>query len=171
MARIEQQKARKEYICSKCGNPINKGEMYSLLKMMYQKPKRACYKCGFSRSETTTSDYYATLWDIEDNLQIDSQEDIEELVNNLESLKEELEERLQNMPEQLQYTPNGKLLQERIDEIDCTISELENIEFPDEENAKDELETVESEKQVQEKLSDLKDIVKEDVLEILNNLG
>lgn len=168
MAKIEQQKARKEYICSKCGNSINKGEIYSLLKMMYQKPKRACSKCGFTRSETTTSDYYAAIWDIEDNLQVDSQEDIEDLVNELESLKEELEERLQNMPEQLQYTPNGELLQERIDDIECAISELESIEFPDEEMVKDEMK---NEKQVQNTLLELKEDTKEEILEILGNLG
>ena len=171
MARIEQQKARKKYICSKCGNSINKGETYSLLKMMYQKPKRACSKCGFARSETTTSDYYATIWDIEDNLQIDSQEDLEDLINELENLQEELEERLENMPEQLQYAPNGELLQERIDDIESAISELENIEFPDEETAKEEIETVEKEKQVQDKLLELKEDSREEILEILGNLG
>lgn len=142
MAKIEQQKARKEYICSKCGNTISKGEIYSLLKMVYQEPKRACSKCGFTRSETTTSDYYGTIWDMEDNLQINSQEDVDDLVDELENLKEELEERLQNMPEQLKDTPNGELLQERIDDIECAISELENIEFSNEQNVKEEIKAI-----------------------------
>lgn len=53
---------------------------------------------------------------------------VEELKSDMETLKDETEEKLNNMPEGLQQGSTGELLQERIDALDNTISELDGID-------------------------------------------
>lgn len=48
----------------------------------------------------------------------------EDFAADVEALKEELEESYENMPESLQYSPNGEKMQERIDLLDTWLSNL-----------------------------------------------
>jgi hypothetical protein len=50
----------------------------------------------------------------------------EKIINDIESYKEELESRLSNMPYQLQ---ENSILNERIEELEDLISELNNLEI------------------------------------------
>lgn len=43
---------------------------------------------------------------------------------DIEMLKEEFEEAFENMPESLQYSPNGERAQERIDLLDTWLNNL-----------------------------------------------
>jgi len=88
------------------------------------------------RSQLTQSDFYAELWDIEDDIseiipsEIEDVESvIEELKDRIQNLRDETEEKLYNMPEGLQQGPTGELLQERVDSLDNWISELDSIDF------------------------------------------
>jgi predicted Holliday junction resolvase-like endonuclease len=72
---------------------------------------------------------------------------------DMESLKEETESSLENMPESLQSSPTGELLQERIDALGSAISELENIDLEYEEPSDDE---------IKEELAD-EDVSEEDI--------
>ena len=47
MAKIETQKARKDYKCSKCGKVISSGDTYKKIVFFRQKPIIRCVSCGF----------------------------------------------------------------------------------------------------------------------------
>ena len=53
---------------------------------------------------------------------------LEEIRESLEGLRDTCQESLDNIPEQLQEAPAGQTLQERIDNLDEAIAELENID-------------------------------------------
>lgn len=101
-------------------------------------------------SQLTQSNYLSQLYDIQDRInevQVDSWEDLEGIVeefkNELESLKDETQGSLDNMPGSLQSSPTGELLQERIDSLDNAISEFNSIDLqyeePDESDIIEEL--------------------------------
>lgn len=56
---------------------------------------------------------------------------IDEIKEEIEWYKEELQERLENIPEQLQ---ESSVLNERIEELESWISDLENISIPDDDD-------------------------------------
>lgn len=127
MAKLTRQKARKEYVCSKCKKSIKKGEEYQKIIAMYKKPQIVCSDCKIARSELTSSEYYAWLFNLQDNLKIETIEDIEILLGEIENQKEELEEKYENIPEQLQDGNAGDILQDRIDNLGEVYNELDQI--------------------------------------------
>lgn len=90
--------------------------------------------------QLTSSDFLRRVYDINDLLaELQSflpRDDIEaardEAVNMAEELRDEQQEKLDNMPESLQYSPTGELLQERHDALEAFIDELQGVEIPDE---------------------------------------
>lgn len=50
-----------------------------------------------------------------------------EFATEVEQLKDELEESFENMPESLQYAPNGEKMQERIDLLDTWLMNLNEM--------------------------------------------
>lgn len=93
------------------------------------------------RWQLTQSDFYSTLWQIEDRaggVKADSIEDLESecesIREELEALRDECQEKLDNMPEGLQKGSTGELLQSRIDELDSLISEIEGMDFSEPED-------------------------------------
>lgn len=151
MAKVQTQKARKEYKCSKCGAIISSGEEYHKIVAQFQAPRIRCKNCKPARSELTTSEYYSWLWDLQDNLEkyfdLRSEDAKDELYSQLEEQRDELQSKLDNMPEQLQYAPTGEMLQERIDALDSAISELDNLDYPDKEDYSNEENTDEENEQ------------------------
>lgn len=141
MAKAHKQKAKKEYVCTKCGKTINKGEEYYKIEAMYSRTKYRCSNCKPERSELTSSEYYRWLWDLQDHLEdrydLETEEVKDELYSELEDVRDELQDKLDNMPEQLQYAPTGEMLQERIYAIDDAMNELDNLEYPDREDCED----------------------------------
>lgn len=90
------------------------------------------------RSQLTMSEYYGTLYALQENTnfhsagsssELESMRD--DLVGELESLRDEQEEKRSNMPEGLQDSNSGELLQERYDELDGVIDELNGVDIPD----------------------------------------
>lgn len=131
MAKLTTQRARKEYVCSKCQKNISPGETYKKITEMYSKPRFVCNDCEVSRSELTSSQYLAWLYDLQDTFEINNSSDVESLSEELENQMYELQERLDNIPESLQDGDAGSLLQERIDELESAMFELERIDFDD----------------------------------------
>jgi hypothetical protein len=54
----------------------------------------------------------------------------DDIVSQLQEIADECEASRDNMPESLQDSPTGELLQERYDACEAAISEIENIEAP-----------------------------------------
>lgn len=137
MATLKHQKARKFYICSKCEKPIKPGEQYYRFSLTrFQKLKPRCIRCKPKRAEMTTSDFFCQMYDIEDAIAAisvddlsDFESEIADVVGQLETLRDEQEEKRSNMPDQLQDAPTGELLQERYEEVDGMIDELQGIDL------------------------------------------
>ena len=68
--------------------------------------------------------------DIDDSIDIVGlQSAVEELVTDAEALRDEQQERLDNMPEGLQQGSTGQLLQDRVEQLDAFIDELQAIDL------------------------------------------
>lgn len=121
-------KARKD-------NPVaKKGESYYWWKFRYGGKRFS--KTPPKQSQLTQSPYYAALYDMQDEIaEYDclAYEDfecfVEEIQSQVSDLREETQSSLDNMPESLQYSPTGELLQERIDALDGVEYELQVDEF------------------------------------------
>lgn len=136
MATLKRQKARKDYVCSKCEKPIKKGDEYYRFSLTrFQKLRPLCLACKPSRSQMTGSDFLATLYDIEDSMVAlsvedmrDAQTSVGDIIGQLEELRDETEEKRENIPEQLQDAPVGEMLQGRYDSVEEMIGELEDVD-------------------------------------------
>lgn len=138
MARPVQRTARKDYPA----NGIVKGDKYwfCAIKTGPRSSRTLRQLQPFRRSQLTSSDYLAQLYDWEDSLAaLASMDDAQNLADTIRQLGEEQQEKLDNMPEGLQQGDTGQMIQERIDacenaasEIEDIISEWENQEEPDE---------------------------------------
>lgn len=171
MAKIQTQKARKEYKCSKCGAVINVGELYYKIVAQFQTPRTRCKNCKPERCELTTSEFFMWLWDLQDHLEerydLRCEEGKDELYSEIENQMEELQGRLDNMPEPLQWAPTGEMLRERIDTLESAICEIDNLEYPDKEDYNDENNTdEENEQEYQEALDDYR----QSLIEIISNI-
>lgn len=111
--------------CDVCGKPLVVGEHYKSVWNYYNSwdVHIECYNKS-PRSRWETSEYRGQVYDIIDNFTID---DIESTISDIENLRDETQDKLDNMPEQLQSSNSGEILQERIDTLDSVISDLETL--------------------------------------------
>ena len=128
-------KARKD-------NPVcKKGESYYWWKFRHGGKR---YSLTRPRpSQLTQSAYYSTVRSLVEQIEdatVTDTDQFEELRDGireeLESLQSECQDSLDNMPDSLQYSPTGELLQERIDACDSAISDLDmfdEFDFDEEE--------------------------------------
>jgi hypothetical protein len=91
-------------------------------------------------SQLTQSEYFGTLYGLceyigdyhvepgQEDAVVDLRDDV---TSQLEELRDEQEEKRSNMPEGLQDSPTGELLQERYEALDSAIGEIEQIEDPE----------------------------------------
>lgn len=98
------------------------------------------------RQQLTQSGFLTQLYDIEDwvgNISANDAEDLQsirdDIVQEIENLMDETQGSLDNMPEQLQYSPTGELLQERIDGLEGWKSDLEAVDLDDYDEPEDNL--------------------------------
>jgi len=158
-------------------NPVvSRGESYWWWQFAFGSKQYS--KIQPKRSQLTQSSFLAQLYDLEDTFEFDSgnlEESRSDLISQLEGLRDECQDSLDNMPEHLRDTSDsGILLQERIENLDEWISNLENVDLEDlepTENLSDtyehEADTVEDEyfeeieddrdARLQEKIEDLED--------------
>lgn len=133
-------------------NPVcKKGESYYWWKFRYGGKR---YSLTRPRpSQLTQSAYYSTVRGLVEQIDDANPTDWDELEalrdeirDELENLGQESQDSLDNMPDALQYSPTGELLQERIDACENAQSELEGIEeFDEEEPDRDDFEGEEEE--------------------------
>ena len=93
-------------------------------------------KTAPKRSQLTQSAFYSQVYDIEDDIAGAAADDslrdiVEDVVSRLNDLADECEGNLQNMPEQLQSSPTGEMLQERADALRSAAEEFEAIDLSD----------------------------------------
>lgn len=132
MAKIEKPKARKEYKCSKCGEVIKAGDTYLKGTPFRMKPVIRCTKCGLRRWELSSSDYVQGVGRVCECWEEDydcTEDTAQSIADELSNIRDETQDSLDNMPEGLQEGDTGQLLQERIDNLDSAISDLEAIDY------------------------------------------
>lgn len=123
---------RKEQKCRKCGVVIPVGSSYYKGALFREQPIVRCTKCGLKHYEVTTSEYVKTIGRLVEDWEEDfgvTSTTVEEVLAVLEEMRDTCQENLDNIPEQLQEAEAGALLQERIDELESAIYELESKEW------------------------------------------
>lgn len=113
---------------------VKKGESYYWWKFRYG--GKHISKTAPKQSQLTQSDFLSQVYGIEEriaDLSGDEAEDIksevESIVEDLRSLAEECEEKRSNMPDQLQDSGSGEMLQTRVDECNSMADELESVDL------------------------------------------
>lgn len=118
---------------------IKKGESYWWWKFNFSRTVHRS-KTQPKRSQLTQSAFLSHIYDIEERIQgmgtdTDIEGEIEDIKSDLENLRDEQEEKRSNMPEQLQETGSGEILQNRYDSLDEMIGELDGIDADVDEEA------------------------------------
>lgn len=126
--------------CHKCGCAIKVGDPYRWFQFAFSPKSVRCSKseCAPTRSDLTRSGFYQSLFGIEDTfnaacgearsstdptIAIQAARDAADELRNLGS---ECEEKRSNMPESLQDSSSGQLLEERQNECEDKASEFES---------------------------------------------
>lgn len=130
MARVHHVKSsRKEYRCSKCGSIIPVGSPYVYGSVFRRRtPVRRCLKCGLKSYELSTSEYTKSIGAIVEDWERDY--GVEDgvwlaIADALQEVLDETQESFDNIPYQLQDGDTGNLLQERIEQLEQAIQELD----------------------------------------------
>jgi uncharacterized phage infection (PIP) family protein YhgE len=125
MARAQHKRAAKDYP----QHGIAKGDMYWFAEVKTG-PRSSITirsKTPIPRSRLTASEFLSTAYDLSDRLtDASSLEELNDLKGDFENLRDETQEKLDNMPEGLQQGSTGELLQERIDQIESLLTEIES---------------------------------------------
>ena len=133
MPRVQHvKKARKD-------NPVCKaGESYYWWKFRYGGKRFSLTRPR--PSQLTQSAYFGgirALGEQIEDTEVNDNDDFtslrDEVASELQTIGSECQENLDNMPESLQYSPTGELLQERIDACENASSEVESVDEFDEE--------------------------------------
>lgn len=126
---------------------IAKGESYWWWQFQ-NSPKRYS-KQEPRQYELTQSAYLSSLYQIMEEIEDFSPNSAEEvqsfkddIISSLEELRDTTQDSLDNMPESLQYSPTGELLQERIDSLESAISEFESLDLDFEEKEDSEIKEI-----------------------------
>lgn len=156
---------------------IHKGESYWTWCFMHQTPRYS--KTKPRPSQLTNSSFLSSYYGIQEQVEDfapsradEIQEFIDDVISQLEELRDECQDSLDNMPESLQYSSNGELLQERIDECDNLISEFEGIdtEYIPEDDDDNEEEQSDDENEISEEEQEWIDDVVAEIQDICFNL-
>lgn len=133
MPKVHQQKARKDYP----NEGIKKGDTYFKWSLRFSKfGKGVTYRSATRprSSQVTSSPFWQEVYLVQErieDLSLDqaNEGDLRDITGEIENIRDETQEKFDNMPEGFQQGHTGELLQERIDGLDCWISELECIDF------------------------------------------
>lgn len=152
MPRVTRVKSARKHVgmCSKCGISILQGEGYIWWKFRFGGKHIRCLKpeCAPKAQDLTQSEWVSRIADFEDALAEIPSDDAEAAADALESLAGEVREfgeeqasKRENMPEQLQDSDVGTMLEERAgnmesaaDELDSFANDLRELDLIDVEN-------------------------------------
>lgn len=123
-------KAQKDYP----EHGIKKGESYYWWKFRFG--GKHFSKTQPSRSQLTQSEFYGRVYDLEDRIAaLEADEnlpsEIEDIASELRDIASECEDKRNNMPESLQDSDSGQLLEERAQAMESAADEFESIDFND----------------------------------------
>lgn len=117
---------------------IKKGESYYWWKFRFGGKHYS--KTPPKPSQLTGSEFWSQVLAVQEMLgeltedgssRDDIRDAIQDAVSELENLKSETEDKLSNMPDSLQSSPTGELLQGRIDGLESFIDDLNGIDCED----------------------------------------
>lgn len=100
---------------------IPQGGTFQKFRSLTQPKKSQLVPAGYQQDFAVLQETAAALGDIDDA------EQIQGLIDEIVALKEDTEEKLGNMPQQLQDSNTGQLMQDRITELETWIDELTEI--------------------------------------------
>ena len=142
---------------------IKKGESYYWWKFRFGGKHYS--KTMPKRSQLTQSSFLGQVWEVEDEMSSYSPDELSSVDSDLADFKERLQEAadesqnsLDNMPEGLQQGDTGEMLQNRVDEIESMISELDSIDIDELEKEQDESDD-DFEQRVEDKKQEIADAV------------
>lgn len=123
-------------------NPVcKKGESYWWWKPMVggRGGAKRFSKERPSRSQLTQSEYYGTAYSLADDMwpNVNDEASLDEFKSAVEELRDNEQGKYDNLPDSLQYGSSGELIQERIDECQSLLDELDGIDLPDEPEDRD----------------------------------
>ena len=136
---------------------IHKGESYWTWCFMNQSPHYS--KTRPRQSQLTQSAFYSEYYSIQEEIEdfspessLDIPDFIDGIISRLEDLRDQCQESLDNMPDSLQDSDTGQMLQERIDECDNLISDFESLdtEYSSDEEVSDDSDSEEMSDEEQE---------------------
>lgn len=137
---IKKVKSRKDYICSKCGKTIQKGEEYIRGNRFRLSPVIRCVSCNVKGYEVSSSEFVQSVgaivedweretgWNHETSAIGDFESMKEEIISSLENIRDEQEDKLGNLPEQFQDSKLGELISGRIEMLEEAICSLQAID-------------------------------------------
>lgn len=112
---------------------IKKGESYYWWQFAFS--QKQCSKTRPRRSQyMTRSETLGQIYDLEDQINdmtvgsVDSS-CLDDIKSEIENLRDEVEEKRSNMPEQLQDSGSGEILQQYYDGLDSWLDALESVDF------------------------------------------
>ena len=117
---------------------IKQGDEYYWWKFRFGSKHKS--KTTPARSQLTQSEFLSTIYDLEDRLgalsaegstREDVQSDVDSIKDELEALASQCEDNRSNMPESLQDSESGQLLETRAEAVQNMISALESIDLED----------------------------------------
>lgn len=122
---------------------IKKGDSYYWWKFAYG--SKQVSKERPRRSRLTQSVFYASLYDIEDDIADLKPDDglkdaVDSIIQSIRDLAEEQDEKRSNMPDALQESDTGTMLEERKEACEAAADELEAIDIDIEDKSSDETE-------------------------------
>ncbi|MCD8217929.1 MAG: hypothetical protein LUD01_07795 [Clostridiales bacterium] len=121
-------KSRKAYTCGKCRQTIPAGSPYYRGILNFYPPIIRCGDCGLKSYEVTGSEYSRAVGELVENWAetYAIEEGVwESVAEALQEIYDGVEERYENIPEGLKEGSSGELLQERMDELQGAIDELD----------------------------------------------
>jgi hypothetical protein len=127
MARIHERKAAKDYP----GTDIKKGDTYYYVQIKTgpRSSRTIRSKIRPKRWQLTGSEFYSTLWQIEDERfdGVAEASDLKDIAEELRTLGEEQQEKFDNMPDGLQQGDTGQLLEARAENCGTWADEIETV--------------------------------------------
>lgn len=118
-------------------NPVaKKGEPYWWWKPMVggRGGAKRFSKTQPTRSQLTQSEYFGTAYALADESwpAVCDEASLESFKSDVEELRDNEQGKYDNLPDSLQQGSSGEQIQERIDECQAVIDEIEGIDLPDE---------------------------------------
>ena len=152
---------------------IKKGDSYYWWKFRFGGKNKS--KSKPKQSQLTRSEFWGNIFGLQEDHEKppeydDLESTVEEIKSQLEEWRDEQEERRSNMPDALQDSETGELLQERYDALDSAVSDLDGVGDFEIDEDEDKPEGAESDEDKEERLQGLKDARREEVWESVTSV-